>query len=448
MATTINAGRVAMVPKGAWSNATEYSRLDVVTYQGSSYVSKADENEGNNPSSATTYWQLLASGVDTSNYYTESEVDTLLAGKQDKDYVISLSGSGTTSSPYTINKTFSEISTAYNAGKTLILSDGSCVSNFTCYQGYRFIFHRFVENDRANVIQYSIMTDSSVVKVEYELQEALVSGSSIKTVNGASVLGSGNISTKEILTLSNDLPSVGTAVNSDDYTLIETAATNGMLVQRSGVVYYLYSSIIGMPPNGYAAIWAIKFNAPTDVMNIGFSMVGYAIRTSDHVVTKIEIFNANAKQDALVSGTNIKTINNTSLLGSGNIAINGIASITTQQDGTAVITVASGDTYTINLNHVHNKSVTSSTDATITLDEHIIYDLGTVAGNKTINLPTTVDAGAEYEFRLAYTSGTISGTAISGTTVANNATLTFTAGKTYQVIISGGILYYSETTVS
>jgi hypothetical protein len=34
-----------------------------------------------------------------------------------------------------------------------------------------------------------------------------------------------------------------------------------------------------------------------------------------------------AKQDALVSGTSIKTINNTSLLGSGNIAIDSGASI-------------------------------------------------------------------------------------------------------------------------
>lgn len=143
---------------------------------------------------------------------------------------------------------------------------------------------------------------------------------------------------------------------------------------------------------------------------------------------------------------NLKTVNSNSLLGSGDVTIDGITSITTSQDGTVVITVASGGTYTINLNHVHNKSVTSTSDATVTLDAHIIYDLGTVAGNKTINLPSTVDAGAEYEFRLAYTSGTIGGTAISGTTVANDATLTFTAGKTYQVIICGGILYFSETT--
>lgn len=81
MATTINAGRVAMVPKGTWSSSTAYSRLDVVQYNGSSYVAIQDST-GQNPSTATTYWQLLAGGVDSSNYYTKTETNTKLAGKQ------------------------------------------------------------------------------------------------------------------------------------------------------------------------------------------------------------------------------------------------------------------------------------------------------------------------------------------------------------------------------
>lgn len=40
----------------------------------------------------------------------------------------------------------------------------------------------------------------------------------------------------------------------------------------------------------------------------------------------------NGKQDTLISGTNIKTINNESLLGSGNISITGgIESLTTSE---------------------------------------------------------------------------------------------------------------------
>ena len=59
MATEINAGRVAMVPKGEWSASTAYVRLDVVSYHGSSYVCKQD-GTGQTPDTATNYWQLLA----------------------------------------------------------------------------------------------------------------------------------------------------------------------------------------------------------------------------------------------------------------------------------------------------------------------------------------------------------------------------------------------------
>lgn len=59
MATVINAGRVAMVPKGEWSASTAYVRLDVVSYHGSSYVCKQD-GTGQTPDTATNYWQLLS----------------------------------------------------------------------------------------------------------------------------------------------------------------------------------------------------------------------------------------------------------------------------------------------------------------------------------------------------------------------------------------------------
>lgn len=44
-----------------------------------------------------------------------------------------------------------------------------------------------------------------------------------------------------------------------------------------------------------------------------------------------------SKQDTLVSGTNIKTINNESLLGSGNITIGGGSSTDVQINGTSIV---------------------------------------------------------------------------------------------------------------
>ena len=64
MANTTNLGRVLLIPKGAWNEEAEYSKLDFVTSAGSSYVAKSAVPEGT-PVSNTTYWQLLASKGET-----------------------------------------------------------------------------------------------------------------------------------------------------------------------------------------------------------------------------------------------------------------------------------------------------------------------------------------------------------------------------------------------
>lgn len=57
MATKI-LGKVALTPKGEFSELTEYQVLDIVTYQGSSYIC-LQTSTGNLPSDKT-YWQLVA----------------------------------------------------------------------------------------------------------------------------------------------------------------------------------------------------------------------------------------------------------------------------------------------------------------------------------------------------------------------------------------------------
>ena len=108
-------------------------------------------------------------------------------------------------------------------------------------------------------------------------QDTLVSGQNIKTINGQSVLGAGNIAIQ------------GGTSNWDDI----TGKPDFAEVATSGD----YNDLT---------------NKPTipDVSNLA---------------TKAELAN---KQDQLVSGTNIKTVNGQSLLGNGNIQIEGGGTIT------------------------------------------------------------------------------------------------------------------------
>ena len=59
------AGRVLLIPKGAYNALTTYNPLDFVTYGANSYVCK-QTSTGNAPTN-TTYWQLMAQGATNAN---------------------------------------------------------------------------------------------------------------------------------------------------------------------------------------------------------------------------------------------------------------------------------------------------------------------------------------------------------------------------------------------
>ena len=63
MATRQVLGRVLIVMKGEYNNTEEYEKLDVVTYDGSSYIAKKD-TVGNLPTN-TEFWDLLAKKGDS-----------------------------------------------------------------------------------------------------------------------------------------------------------------------------------------------------------------------------------------------------------------------------------------------------------------------------------------------------------------------------------------------
>lgn len=159
------------------------------------------------------------------------------------------------------------------------------------------------------------------------------------------------------------------------------------------------------------------------------------------------------KQDTLVSGTNIKTINDIPILGPGNIHIEsesgtGIDDISSAQDGTVVITLSTGDKVTIDFNHVHpqyysKEAETSQPQGGFLPD--VIYKLGTLTGSVTFAMAAAVTGNANHYFWMFDTGSTAPTiTWPAGLTWADGSAPTVAASKHYEVSIMNGIAAYLE----
>ena len=125
-------------------------------------------------------------------------------------------------------------------------------------------------------------------------QDTLVSGTNIKTVNGESLLGEGNILIKSV-----DVDSALSATS-------ENPVQNKVITNKVNTIEQ--------------SITNLSNTMPTKVSDLDNDS-GYITNAAlTDLATKEEV---SAKQDTLVSGTNIKTINGNSILGAGNIVIQG-----------------------------------------------------------------------------------------------------------------------------
>ena len=149
-------------------------------------------------------------------------------------------------------------------------------------------------------------------------QDTLVSGQNIKTINGQTLLGEGNIAIQggtsnwDDITGKPDFAEVATSGDYNDLTNKPTIPDVSNLATKA--------EIADMETRSHAAAtYATKAEIP--------SLEGYLTETeaSETYATKEQV---SSKQDQLVSGTNIKTVNGQSILGNGNIDITGGGTIT------------------------------------------------------------------------------------------------------------------------
>ena len=193
-----------------------------------------------------------------------------------------------------------------------------------------------VKADSSRVDEIEEVTASALVELHNTKQDILVSGTNIKTINNESILGSGNIviqggsgggsySAGANIDITNNVISVtGITIPTSN-----TAFTNDAGFVNSGEVEtqitskgYITGYTESDPVFQASAASGISEQDITNWNNKLDSSALTPYYTSAQTDTAIS--NATSgKQDTLVSGTNIKTINNESLLGSGNIVIQG-----------------------------------------------------------------------------------------------------------------------------
>ena len=155
-------------------------------------------------------------------------------------------------------------------------------------------------------------------------QDTLVSGTNIKTINGNSLLGEGNIEIQGGGSGIADAPSDGKKyvrqnANWVEETTVDTSsfATKAELANKantSDLSNYLTTT-------DAESNYAKKSEIPSLEGYLQTSTADEKYATKTELSDKADTSAIASKQDTLVSGTNIKTINNQSLLGAGNIDI-------------------------------------------------------------------------------------------------------------------------------
>lgn len=173
----------------------------------------------------------------------------------------------------------------------------------------------------SRLISAKVLADTITNRIASK-QDTLVSGTNIKTVNGTSILGSGNIDAEDIFwaTYGTTTFEELTAAWNDGKQILcfwSNRVYNLIYVGTSFTFGYVWGTTTYRLACSASSVWSntsdsnqSQITATGLLKGTGSGNVSAAVAGTDY-------------QEVLVSGTNIKTINNESLLGSGNITIQG-----------------------------------------------------------------------------------------------------------------------------
>lgn len=245
-------------------------------------------------------------------------------------------------------------------------------------------------------------------------QDTLVSGTNIKTINSTSLLGSGDIS---VVTSETDpvfSASAASSITSSDITNWNAAEAN-------------VQSDWSQSDNTKDDFIKNKPNIPTKTSDLQNDS-GFLTTETDPVfsasaagaITSNDVTAWNGKQDELVSGTNIKTINNQSLLGSGNISVGGGGTATDVQiNGTSIVSsdvanIQTQGTYNASTNKIATMSDVPTNNNQLTNGAGYITSSGSITGNAATATYAT-SAGSATSATSATTASKLGSSTVGGT---------------------------------
>lgn len=308
------------------SNILDKIKLSGVTYDivDSTAIHSLDGywTSGQTSDAITAATNALAESIAEQHYQTSGDVQNAISGKADSSTVDTLSGTVTAHTSDTdIHVTPSDKET-WNAKADV--SDIPSVTGYADSVKY---------NSTSKYVEFYHGGTGGTKVFEYDASPFLIDGM-VQNVEIKSVEISGVATTCLVISFNTDagkqdinIPLTEIFDPSNYYTKAEIDAELSGKAESSAVTEEIAAAISGkVDTDTYTAYTAAtdavltgKADSST-VESLSGTVTAHTANTDIHVTTS-DKSTWSGKQDALVSGTNIKTINNESILGSGNINV-------------------------------------------------------------------------------------------------------------------------------